>query len=92
MSKSDLGVKWVMGYDTALLLKSRSGSLVSDTLAGLGVKEAWTTVLLNGKRSTRKEIDLICIIQVFCIFIAWVGSISSIQGLRMSACRHPCSG
>ena len=36
-------------------------------------------VLLKGKRSTQKEIDGVCIIQ---LFIAWIGSVSSIYFLR----------
>ena len=60
------------------MLKVQSSSLVFDALACLGVYQVpgrrHGTVLLRGKRTTQKERDGVCIVQVF---IAWVGSVSS---------------
>ena len=77
MSKIYLAENGVTGYRSIVVAKSEDvvwSAMLSHVLAHTGTWwETWTTVLLKGKRST--EIDGVCIIEVF---IAWVGSVSSI--------------
>ena len=65
------------------MLKAKSSSIVFDALACLGVYlvgDMDYSVLFKRKRSTQMEIDGVCIIQVF---IVWVGSVSSIDAISL---------